>query len=316
MGLLPELLDRVESAAPTEVLLATERPLTLIHARGTQTLEGVIRDGDIYQVLSDLLTPEQQAELVVCRRVEVELASANDRRWRVIAETGTDTISIRAQPDGESDGLDADEVVVIFPTDAWGAGEPPREEAAEIEVDIDVDIEVEDATTRRHAAVPIKLPPGSRTRRRTGALRSLEGEGQAAAVWHDAGVLVSSIRPGSLCFLHFGDDVGSQVARALAQPVLTIGEADTPSMLSSALGALADDGVIVVSIEDPSPWLPWLLRRVEEGRRVVIETRATTHEGARRILLGVDASARAEAWLDALPVTSAALRDGAWSIVA
>ncbi|MEZ4454371.1 MAG: hypothetical protein R3B09_33275 [Nannocystaceae bacterium] len=40
MGLLPELLNRVEYAAPTEVLLATERPLTLIHARGTQSLEG------------------------------------------------------------------------------------------------------------------------------------------------------------------------------------------------------------------------------------------------------------------------------------
>src|SRR5690606_34654457 len=147
---------------------------------------------------------------------------------------------------------------VIFPSDVWSAGEG-REEPAEIEVEIEVDIEVEDSTTRRHAAVPLKLPPSARSRRRSGPLRGAEAESADASVWHDAGLLVSSIRPGSLCFLHFGNDIGTQVARALQQPVLTIGEADTIAAVSPALGELADDGVIVVSLEDPSPWLPWLL---------------------------------------------------------
>ncbi|MEZ4454370.1 MAG: hypothetical protein R3B09_33270 [Nannocystaceae bacterium] len=243
------------------------------------------------------------------------MTSANDRRWRVVAETGTDSISIRAQP--SIDGLSADEVVVIFPTDAWGPGEGQREETAETaEIEVEIDIEVEDAATRRHAAVPIKLPPNPRARRRTGSLRTIDADASGAAVWHDAGLLVGSMRPGSLCFLHFGNDMGTQIARASQEVVLTIGEGDTIAAKTPGLAELGDDGVIVVSLEDPSAWLAWLLRRVEEGRRVLVETRATTHDGARRILLGVGASDRAEAWLNALPVTSAALRNGSWSIVA
>jgi hypothetical protein len=54
----------------------------------------------------------------------------------------------------------------------------------------------------------------------------------------------------------------------------------------------------LVRLEDPSRCLAWLLRRLEEGARIVIETRSRTAAGARRSLLGIEATPQAVAWLD------------------
>ena len=288
MGLLASLLDRVAADEPSEVLVATERPLTLVVGNAMRMLASEISDDDVYAALGEVLTPAQQAELIVARRVDFELV-AGERAWRVTAETATDEIIIRAQPQGGVDGLNADEVVVIFP-DAWsseGRGE-----------ELEVDIEVEEV------APPIQLPGRrGRSRRRQGA------HGGTSR-------LATAIGRGTICFLRWGVGLGASVGRELHRSVLVVGEGDTVGSVGAALGAIDDDGVVVIAVEDPSPWLPWILRRAEEGRRILIETRATTHEGARRILLGVDASARAEAWLDAQSLTSAELRDGSWSVVA
>jgi hypothetical protein len=82
------------------------------------------------------------------------------------------------------------------------------------------------------------------------------------------------------------------------------------------LSAFEEDpgGTYVVRLEDPSVCLGWILRRLEEGARVVVETRARTMEGARRILLGVDASPRAETWLEAHALHWLAHQDGAWTM--
>jgi hypothetical protein len=70
-------------------------------------------------------------------------------------------------------------------------------------------------------------------------------------------------------------------------------------------GPWAPGTVILVEREDPSPVLPWLLRRLDEGAIVLLTSAARTPEGARRTLLGVHATARAEAWLAAFPWISA-----------
>lgn len=57
----------------------------------------------------------------------------------------------------------------------------------------------------------------------------------------------------------------------------------------------------LVRLEDPSRCLAWLLRRLEEGARIVVETRARTASGARRALLGLEATPHVVAWLDAHP---------------
>jgi hypothetical protein len=56
---------------------------------------------------------------------------------------------------------------------------------------------------------------------------------------------------------------------------------------------------LAVCLEDPSQHLGYLLRRLEEGTRVLVQTTARTPAGAKRLLLGTTASERAEAWLDA-----------------
>ncbi len=308
MGLLSDLLEQVVSSEPSEVLIATERPLTLVHSKGTESIDGLVTDRQVYEALGEILSPEQQAELAVGRRVEIDL-SAGGEQWRVVAETGTDTISIRAQPAIDRDGLGADEVIVIFPTDVWATNDV-RDEIGEID-DIEVIIEVEDlddTATRMHP-VPLKR----------GGLPQIRGLGAGAtrgAALHDPSEFAASVAPGSLCFLPSGQGLGDTIARALQRSVLVIDEAATTTSVHRDLWTLEEGAVIVLAIEDPSRWLPWILRRVEEGMRVLIETRATSQEGARRVLLGVDASARAEAWLDALPISSAALLNGRWSVVA
>jgi hypothetical protein len=57
----------------------------------------------------------------------------------------------------------------------------------------------------------------------------------------------------------------------------------------------------LVRLEDPSRCLGWFLRRLEEGARIVVETRSRTAAGARRSLLGLEATPHVAAWLDAHP---------------
>ncbi|HFE44808.1 MAG TPA: hypothetical protein ENJ18_04830 [Nannocystis exedens] len=230
----------------------------------------------------------------------------------MVVETGTDTINIRAQPALDRDGLGADEVIVIFPTDVWVTPED-RDEVKESrendELDVEVIIDIEDFEETAMARSTSLSP-------RRGGLPQVRGLGAKGASLHDPCRFAASVAPGSLCFLPSGQGLGVTIAMALQRSVLVIDEAATARSVESALWSLEEGAVIVLAVEDPSRWLAWALRRVEEGMRVLVETRATTQEGARRVLLGIDAPARAEAWLDALPVSCAALLNGGWSVVA
>ena len=131
----------------------------------------------------------------------------------------------------------------------------------------------------------------------------------------DMAELLAAFEPGSLALLLRAGGHAEALAAALELPSLTLGDSDTPAQASARLGELGTGGVLIVRAEDPSPWLAWLLRRVEEGRRVIVETEALTPAGARRILLGVGASPRAELWLDAVRVLSATVGDDRWILL-
>ncbi len=131
----------------------------------------------------------------------------------------------------------------------------------------------------------------------------------------DMAELLTAFEPGSLALLLRAGGHAEALAAALELPSLTLGESDTPAQASARLVELGTGGVLIVRAEDPSPWLAWLLRRVEEGRRVIVETEALTPAGARRILLGVGASPRAELWLDAVRVLSATIGDDRWILL-
>ncbi len=131
----------------------------------------------------------------------------------------------------------------------------------------------------------------------------------------DLAEILGAFGPGTLAFLLRAPGQGEVLVAALDLPVLVLGDSDTPEQATARIGELGPIGVLLLRAEDPAPWLPWLLRRVEEGHRVLVETDARTPAGARRILLGVGASPRAELWLDAVRVLTASVEDGRWTLL-
>lgn len=119
-----------------------------------------------------------------------------------------------------------------------------------------------------------------------------------------------SIGPGTLCILQ-GQGQGEELAQHVDGGLFVVidDEDDLRLAADSPPGS-----TFVVRLEDPSACLGWMLRRLEEGARVVVETRARTLEGARRILLGVDAGPRAERWLEAHSVCWLANGGSGWTL--
>lgn len=186
---------------------------------------------------------------------------------------------------------------------------------------------------RRSGASPLTIAPTSRLGPEPGSRRGAPDSTQqlplhAVPVPGDTAAVVAALTAGTLAVLQVtrigsgpegrevddGDPLADLLA-AIELPQMMLSEGDAIEDASRRLPELGAHGLIVLRIEDPSPWLGWLLRRVEEGQRVLVETAATTVEGARRILLGVDASPRAEAWLDAVRVIRVSVEHGRWTLV-
>jgi hypothetical protein len=177
---------------------------------------------------------------------------------------------------------------------------------------------------RRSGAPPLTIAPTSRPSAPDPSqqlpLHAVPQPGATAAV-------VAALTAGTLAVLQVtragsgpesrgvDDDPLADLLAAIELPQMMLSEGDAIEDASRRLPELGGAGLIVLRIEDPSPWLGWLLRRVEEGQRVIVETAATTVDGARRILLGVDASPRAEAWLDAVRVIRVSGEHGRWTLV-
>lgn len=110
--------------------------------------------------------------------------------------------------------------------------------------------------------------------------------------------LIADIAEGTLVFVRehgFADSL----ARASQAPSITVADPFDAHEVWNRVRALPAGAIIIVRCEDPSTLLDGILRRLEEGYRVFVETRARTVEGARRVLLGVSATERAERWLNA-----------------
>lgn len=122
---------------------------------------------------------------------------------------------------------------------------------------------------------------------------------------------LEQVPPASVCFVHAVH--AEAVAGALGEAVL-VGEDTDATQLARDLATQRVGVAVVVGVDDTSLWLSFILRRVEEGRRVFIETWATTPEGARRILLGAATPTRGEVWLDSHPQTSIIEESGAWEL--
>jgi len=177
---------------------------------------------------------------------------------------------------------------------------------------------------RRQAAAQAQGKPGAPTWAREGRRGRAQPVAAAATQQiplrpaprrEDLAEIAGAFGPGSLVLLLRASGQGEQLTATIELPTLIFGEGDRPEQASARIGELGPAGVLLLRVEDPSLWLGWLLRRVEEGHRVVVETDARTPAGARRILLGVGGSSRAEQWLDAVPVLCATVEDGRWLLL-
>jgi hypothetical protein len=110
--------------------------------------------------------------------------------------------------------------------------------------------------------------------------------------------LAASIAEGSLAYVIGQRGLAESLAASFAAPSVVVDEDADLGDAWAQIRELPVGALLIVRREDPSVALAGILRRLEEGYRVFIETGARTPEGARRVLLGVDASARAEMWLD------------------
>lgn len=122
-----------------------------------------------------------------------------------------------------------------------------------------------------------------------------------------------SLLPGTVALVR-GPEAASVLADSAVEdvPVFRIDASSLARLGSRTLDQPAG-ATYVVSLEDPGMIIGWILRRIEEGARVVVETRALTFDGARRVLLGTDASERVEDWLSSHTLLWVAPdEDGRW----
>ncbi len=319
MRSLPEVLRQAGSKNAEEIILAAGQRLTLQTSGGATEIGDVWSESDLFDALTDVLGPEQQAELAVGQVVEFSLQE-NGVGWRLITEPGTDGVTVRGRASssgpiessaaGERDegvSLDLPALEPFHPEREIAP--PPRRTPRSTRFDIGVDYGPpadDGAETPSGSPLP-PLPPSAGVPLEVGPVASTPpiptGHGYLPTLTQTPAIatrgslreLLAKIPEGTLCFWR---DVSAteDIVVAIAGASEVVDESSLDAVLALGLDELPD-AWWVVRLEDPSRCLGFLLRRVEEGARVLVETRARDGAGAQRILLGVGATASAGAWL-------------------
>lgn len=107
----------------------------------------------------------------------------------------------------------------------------------------------------------------------------------------DLGGLLSAIPAGSVVYLL----ARCQLALDPFEPLVLDDQGDAARFRRESRTA-GPDRLLVLDLEDISPWLEWAGRRLEAGHRVVVFTEAPTAEAAWRGFVGLQSMASAEAW--------------------
>ncbi len=366
MPRLSQVLHAAVDREASEIIFESGQPVVITTSRGPEPLGDVVAENELFEALTEVLGPEDQAELAVGNVLSFEVDLGHES-WTLVTEPGPNGIIVRGLPSNGrpafvGDGVElpvldnAEEVDVEAPAGSnarWkelaadevgGALEDLEIGLPELGVpddDDDFEMEVSSGEEVSFAGVAEADPSESDevsfadiTPEAVGSAptlamsaagepsRSFEagagppeltppGAAAAAAAAVSTGLSQHAglIEPGMLVFLQ-GTGLAEHLAEALGveSHVLEGEQRPDPS-------ALRPGTMVVVRCEEPSRHLGWVLHRLEEGVRVVIETQALTPEGARRILLGVGATPRAEAWLDQRPVRWFAPGPSGWIVL-
>ncbi|MGB1276102.1 MAG: hypothetical protein ACPG77_10165, partial [Nannocystaceae bacterium] len=277
MSLLSQLLQRALVNRPSQVIIEADRPVVIEGEQGTRRHGKAMAGEDVFNALFEVLSEEQQAELVVGKAVGFQFATG-PRIWEIETRTARHEMSVCARllprivEVVEVEGLEDDAVLSV-------AGKPIREDsepASDEEFDVDFGdtdsglLSVE-RTERTHAGLAGHA--GARGRR-------------------ERERLLAAVPPGSLCFSASGVQNIRSLIDELGIQCMLIQDPDEPRRLWKLIRQLPPESALILDCDDPSRFLGLLLRRLEEGHRVVVNTQARTIEGARRILLGVNATVR------------------------
>lgn len=354
MSVLQQVLHEAADAGASEVFFEAGEPPRVRSHGGTYVLGPTWSERELFDALEPMLSPEQLAELAVGNVVEFHvdveagrwtlLGQPTDEgvvvRGRFLSLERADGLGsplvlpplepfepgrVEAPPAPlqSSSGFERDPGVRSGFDDPLGwlirndeqrerSTVAPLDELEDVSTDRWSDLPdlpelldpgLDDDTSPRirldevlEAARPDKHPTAS-------ALATLDGDGDDPFVGYERVIV-----PGTLCVIQ-----GYGVAEALAQHLdggaYTVIDDERATLDVSEPGA-----TFVVRLEDPSAVLGWILRRLEEGGRVVVETHARSLEGARRILLGTTHGPRAEVWLDAHPIVWVSWHDGEWIV--
>ena len=109
-----------------------------------------------------------------------------------------------------------------------------------------------------------------------------------------------------------GEGGAEELATAIPEGDYALIDDTAPDGILRAAAELEPGCRFAVRLEDPSLVLGWILRRLEEGSTVVVQTRARTAPGAHRVLLGTCGTQRAEEWLSMHATSWFALGPGGW----
>jgi len=338
MSALPRMLREAAEHKATEVILEAGQVPVVRSDAGYFRLGDAWSERELFDALEGVLAPEQLAELAVGNVVEFFM-DVHGSHWTLLSEPSADGVIVRgrlradeavdlgaplelpplapfvpgerqAMGTGEGPRATAQRWAVLEPVDdddvdedpQWlvrndegrGSGTPiPMTERGDVYDIRDELPELIDPNLEFEGAKAAPTAPEGSLRRQT--VEDLEATGEAELAW---AVLAERILPGSLCLIQ-GDGCADLLAEHLDGSVVRLESEGEP--LPDPTDTLPPLTVIV-RLEDPSLWLGWLLRRVEEGARVLIETRSTTAAGARRVVLGVSHGPGAQAWLDAVPL--------------
>ncbi|MBX7079729.1 MAG: hypothetical protein K1X88_11115 [Nannocystaceae bacterium] len=338
---MPSLLQVLHDATghgATEIVLEPGRAPTLRTSMGVETLRASMSEGELFDALSGVLGPDQQAELAVGNVVEFQLHDGV-ARWTLVAEAGVEGVVVRGRTQASGDVAEVGVPLELPPLrrGTEGVGMPAATTAAAPRKTRDTAWDLPAVTTTPPpAAGPAQVPSwlvsatelerdaprihvepdpidfALRRRPPTGeppaSLEDVQPHEQTAGSVDPFRELASLLPEGSLCLAR-GHGPGERLARHLGAYALILDAAEAQSVRADTVGV-----AFVLRLEDPSPLLGWALRRVEEGARVIVEVSARTPIGARRVLLGTGSAASADAWLSAVPCFWLDEEQGRWAL--
>ncbi len=335
---------------------------------GAVTVGDPLSESELFDALSQVLGPDQQAELAVGNVVTFEV-DVGVERWILVAEPGADGIIVRGRA-GASSSKETPSMGPALDLPKLDTVEPDRESVPSTGKSIlrptkrrtqwDIGVPDAPAPAPRVASPPAAKPSWSRRltdeepsdfeiRPPTGEqpanlvdaqelrVDDVELEAMVPAsperrdIPYDPGLgssptpdpSLEDIRPtladfadaipaGTLCLVQ-GTGCAEVLAASLEGGDYVFIDDPSPGGVLAAAADLEPGGRFAIRLEDPSAILGWILRRLEEGATVVVETRARTAPGARRVLLGVAGSGRAEQWLAVHPTVWFEAQSGGWS---